>query len=96
MFFSFNLSGVGKYFVDDANSLEVPSYLTLSATLGLNKTIEITKWLNVRGFITVNNITDKLYASSAFINPDYLNGKPVYLEPGLPRNIIASVQFGFE
>ncbi|MCB0750488.1 MAG: hypothetical protein KDC52_03330, partial [Ignavibacteriae bacterium] len=60
----------------------------------LNKTIEITKWLNVRGFITVNNITDKLYASSAFINPDYLNGKPVYLEAGLPRNVIASLQIG--
>ncbi|MCB9250490.1 MAG: TonB-dependent receptor [Ignavibacteriales bacterium] len=94
LFISFNVSGVGKYFADDANTLEVPSYLTLSATLGLNKTIEITKWLNVRGFITVNNITDKLYASSAFINPDYLNGKPVYLEAGLPRNVIASLQIG--
>ncbi|MCB0746179.1 MAG: TonB-dependent receptor [Ignavibacteriae bacterium] len=94
LFISFNVSGVGKYFADDSNTLEVPSYLTLSATLGLNKTIEITKWLNVRGFITVNNITDKLYASSAFINPDYLNGKPVYLEAGLPRNVIASLQIG--
>jgi len=39
---------------------------------------------------------DETYIGSAFINPDIVDGVPVYIEPGLPRNIVASVSFGFE
>jgi hypothetical protein len=36
-------------------------------------------------------LTDKKYVSSAFINPDIVNGVPLYLEPGLPRNFVIGV-----
>jgi hypothetical protein len=42
--------------------------------------------LGLSGFIGVNNLVDEHYAASAFINPDVVDGVPVYLEPGLPRN----------
>lgn len=91
LYFSVNVSGMGKYFVDDANTLEVPSYNILNLTVGLSDPVRISDHFGIRAFLTVNNLTDEKYAASAFINPDSVNGRPVFLEPGLPRNITASV-----
>jgi iron complex outermembrane receptor protein len=95
VYIGLNLNGVGSYFVDDANKIEVPSYNILNATIGINDAIVLTNNIDLSGFISFNNITDKKYAASAFINPDLKSGKPVFLEPGLPRNIVASLSFGF-
>jgi iron complex outermembrane receptor protein len=92
-YISVSMNGMGKYFADDANTLEVPSYTTFNAAIGIEKPITITGALAVRGFLTVNNIFDTGYVSSAFINPDIVNGEAVYLEPGLPRNIVLSISF---
>ena len=46
--------------------------------------------LGIRGFVTVNNVANQTYAASAYINPDYVGGVPVYLEPGLPTNVVVS------
>lgn len=94
-FVAVNVNGMGKYFVDDANTLEVPSYTTFNATIGMEKPIVITKSLSVRGFLTVNNLFDTKYVGSAFINPDLVNNEAVYLEPGLPRNIVLSVSINY-
>jgi iron complex outermembrane receptor protein len=91
---SFNYAG--KYFVDDANSIEVPSYNILGASIGLKNDIKITGHFYIRGFINFYNLTDEKYAASAFINPDVVNGSPVYLEPGLPMNVAASIQVSFK
>lgn len=96
LYVSVSLSGMGKYFVDDANTLEVPSYNILNLSVGLSEPLRITSSLAIRGFITINNLTDEKYAASAFINPDIVNGKPVFLEPGLPRNITASVSLAID
>jgi len=83
-----NLQGVGEYFVDDANLTKVPSYNLLNLTAGFRNPVQLTEGLGLRAFFGVNNLSDKKYAASAFVNPDIVNGAPVYLEPGLPRNFV--------
>ncbi len=90
-FISLNLNSIGKYFCDDANTLEVNSFRVLSGTIGMSKPVVLTNKLKIRGFLTVNNLFDSKYASSTFINPDIVNGDPVFLEPGMPRNFVLSV-----
>lgn len=95
-FISFSVNGTGSYFVDDANTIEVPSYNILNAAVGLNKEIRLGGHVTMRGFISVNNLADTKYVGSAFVNPDIVGGLPVYLEPGLPRNVTVSVSFGID
>lgn len=94
-FISISLNGIGKYYVDDANTLSVPSFNVLNATIGLNKSIEVAGGFSVRGFLTINNIFDLKYASSAFINPDIVNNEAVFLEPGMPRNFVLSISLSY-
>jgi len=91
---SLSISGMSNYFVDDANSIEVPSYNLFNASLGLKRPVRITDHFSLRGFLGVNNLLDKRYTASAFINPDFVNGVPVYLEPGMPRTFTLSVALG--
>ncbi len=93
IFMSLELNGVGKYFVDDANKIEVPSYNLFNLSFGLTKNLKVTDYLGMRFFININNLTNEKYAASAFINPDLVRSQPVYLEPGLPRSITASISF---
>ena len=37
--------------------------------------------------MTVNNLLDRVYIASAFLNPDVVGGEAVALEPGMPRNV---------
>ncbi len=94
VYLSFDVSGIGKYFADDANTIEVPEFHIFNASLG-TKELEVTSGISLRASVSVNNMTDETYAASAFINPDVVNGQPVYLEPGLPRNFTASLTLGF-
>lgn len=94
IYLGLSFNGLGKYFADDANKTEVPAYNILNAVLGLKNFMKLTNNLSISGFISFNNLNDKKYAASAFINPDIVNGVPVYLEPGLPRNITASITVG--
>ncbi len=89
-----SVNGMGSYFVDDANTIEVPSYNILNATIGIKNAKKLSDHVDLSGFISVNNLTDAKYAASAFINPDVVSGAPVFLEPGLPRNITASISLG--
>ncbi len=91
MYANITLNGTGKYFVDDANKIEIPSYNIISATIGVRDFAKISDMFFISGFVTVNNLTDEKYAASAFINPDIVAGEAIYLEPGLPRNISASI-----
>ena len=95
LYLTLDMNGLGKYFVDDANSIEVPSYNIFGATIGIKQEIKLTEHLTLLGFISVKNLTDEKFAASAFINPDVVNGVPIYLEPGLPRNVTVSLTLGF-
>ena len=94
-FIEIGIQGVGKYSVDDANQVRVPAYAVFNATAGLEKPIRVSDHFFVRAFLSVNNLANKKYAGSAFVNPDLVNGKPVYLEPGLPRNFVFSMSVGW-
>jgi iron complex outermembrane receptor protein len=83
-----------KYFADDANRVEVPSYTLLNLTAELRDPIAIGGNLGVRGFVTVKNLTDKRYIGSAFLNPDLVGGAPAAFEPGMPRAFVVSLSLG--
>jgi iron complex outermembrane receptor protein len=84
----------GKYFADDANRVEVPSYTLLNLTAELRDPIVLGGNFGVRGFVTVKNLTDKRYIGSAFLNPDLVGGAPAAFEPGMPRAFIVSLSVG--
>jgi len=88
-----DVQGIGGYFVDDGNETSVPAYNILNLTVGLEKPLRLSENFNLRGFVGVNNLADKKYAASAFINPDIVGGVPLYLEPGLPRNFVIGISF---
>jgi iron complex outermembrane receptor protein len=82
------MQGVGEYFVDDANLTTVPAYTLFNLTVRMRRPLRLWENLSFSGFFGVNNLAGEQYAASAFINPDVVNGVPVYLEPGLPRNYV--------
>jgi iron complex outermembrane recepter protein len=92
------LHTVGRYYADDGNILRVPSYTTLDVTLGCEGLTLDGDRLTLSALLTVNNVTDTRYVASAFINPDIgrTSGLPVFLEPGLPRSMVASVTLGLK
>ncbi|MCX5761450.1 MAG: TonB-dependent receptor [Gemmatimonadetes bacterium] len=81
----------GTYFADDANTVSVPSSAVFSAGFLTDRVLELCNGMGVRGFVSVQNLTDKRYIGSAFLNPDVVSGKPVAFEPGLPRQVLVSV-----
>jgi iron complex outermembrane receptor protein len=86
--------GQGSYFADDANAVTVPSFTIVNATLGLGDGIPLPGRFELRGFVAVNNITDRRYIESSFLNPDIVGGVPMAYEPGLPRHVVVSLSLG--
>ena len=84
----------GKYFADDANRVDVPSYTILNLTAELRDPILVAGNFGLRGFVSVKNITDKNYIGSAFLNPDLVGGVPAAFEPGQPQAVIVSLSVG--
>jgi len=83
--------GFGKYFADDANRVNVPGYAIVGTTLSLDRPIPLGGGIALGGFVTVNNLGDRAYIASAFLNPDVVNNVPVAFEPGLRRNVVISL-----
>ncbi len=94
-FFRIVFQGTGEYFVDDPNSVIVPSWQTINMSLGVDQLQLGSSVLYVSGFLGIQNIADTKYIGSAWINPDLnAQGKPMYIEPGLPRTFVASLTLG--
>ncbi|MEP7383664.1 MAG: TonB-dependent receptor, partial [Gemmatimonadota bacterium] len=83
--------GFGKYYADDANQVAVPGYAIVGTTLSLDRPISLGGGVGVRGFLAINNLGDRRYLASAFLNPDLVNGVPVAFEPGLRRSVVLSL-----
>ncbi len=90
--FEFSMQGVGKYFADDANKYEVPSYNIFNAKVWFDQ-LYVGSFMQISLSFSVNNIADSKYVGSAFINPIIEKGSnlPYFIEPGLPRNFVFSV-----
>lgn len=88
------VTGVGRYFADDANLVEVPGYALLNATLAYDNPLAVRRGVGVRGFVSVNNLADRRHIGSAFLNPDVVAGVPVAFEPGRPREVVVGLTVG--
>jgi iron complex outermembrane recepter protein len=90
------VQGVGSYYANDANTIKVPAYAVFNAGLGLDKLNFADDRLYCSVFFGVNNLTDKKYIGSAWLNPDLgvTNNQPAFIEPGLPRNFVGSIGLG--
>jgi iron complex outermembrane recepter protein len=91
--FQVSVRGVGDYIVDDANTVEVPAYHIFGATVSTGDGIAI-GGLSLRAWASVENLTDKRYIGSAFINPDVVNGVPLAFEPGAGRTLTLALSLG--
>ncbi len=87
--------GTGQYFADDANAVRVGGYSLLNAAIGLDHPIAIGGGATLRGSISVQNLGNKRYIGSAFLNPDVVDNVPVAFEPGLPRSVVFSATLGY-
>ena len=88
------VTGVGSFFADDANLVEVPGYTLLNATVGIDDPVAFGHRYGLRGFVTVNNLAGRRYIGSAFLNPDVVGGQPVAFEPGRPREVVVGLTVG--
>jgi outer membrane receptor protein involved in Fe transport len=89
------IQGTGRYYVDDPNRFSVSSWLVMNATVGLEKLQIGESGFFLAGLLGVQNLLDERYVGSAWINPDLNSqGKPMYIEPGIPRNFILSFTLG--
>ena len=93
LFAQLGTQGVGRYYADDANTDIVPRYAVFNAVVGLPDVRISKSGFAVGGSVGINNFTNSHYAASAYINPDLDQNKkfPIFLEPGLPRNWVVSL-----
>ncbi|MGH7530183.1 MAG: TonB-dependent receptor family protein [Gemmatimonadales bacterium] len=75
------VQGMGAFYADDANQVKVPGYRIAALTVGIDEPVEL--------FVTVNNLFDRRYVASAYLNPEIdVGGEAVAFEPGLPRHVV--------
>ncbi len=86
------LRGTGKYFVDDANLVSVPSHNLIDLTLAAGHPMALGAGLSVRGFLEITNLMDRNHIGSAFLNPDVVGGVPLAYDPGAPRTYVVSLR----
>lgn len=80
----------GSYFADDANRVTVPAGTVFDA--GVSAAREFGGAASVRARLSVENVTDRRFVASAFLNPDRnAAGEYMAFEPGLPRTIAFSL-----
>jgi iron complex outermembrane recepter protein len=81
----------GDYFADDRNAVKVPGFTVLRASARVSRMISPVTQMSLA--LSVDNLVDRRYVASAFINPDYVGGRPAVYEAGLPRSFLVSVSF---
>ena len=83
------VQGTGGYWADDANAVRVAEAHIVSASLRADRLVRVGD-ATVKGFLTIENLTDRRFIGSAFLNPDIVNGKALAFEPGMPRTVMLS------
>jgi hypothetical protein len=83
------VQGTGRYFADDANLVNVPESHIIGLGVRADRLLRVGD-TNLRGFVSVENLADRRWIGSAFLNPDVVNGVPLVYEPGMPRTVLVS------
>lgn len=89
--FEVDMQYTGPYVLNDANTIELPSATVFNATVSLRRPRRIGGKLGVTGFVRVENLLDRRYLTSGFLNPDVVAGQFVAYEPGFPRSVVVSL-----
>ena len=89
--FDAEMQYTGHYMLDDANTIELPSSTVFNATLSMRRAAPLFARVGITGFVRVENLLDRRFMTSGFLNPDVVAGRPVAYEPGLPRAVIISL-----
>jgi outer membrane receptor protein involved in Fe transport len=77
--------------LNDANTIDLPAAQVLNATISLRQPQRLFSRVGVTGFVRVENLLDRRYMTSGFLNPDVVSGQFVAYEPGFPRAFIVSL-----
>lgn len=85
------VQGMTRWYADDANTVVVPAFTVTNLVLGTAAPLPLGGAVGVRGSVAVNNVFDRRYIGSAFLNPDVVGGEAVAFEPGLPRHLVVTV-----
>ncbi|MBI3792882.1 MAG: TonB-dependent receptor, partial [Gemmatimonadetes bacterium] len=85
------LQATGGYYVDDANTLAVPSFGVVNASLR-SRDLATVDGITIAGAIAVENLFDRRYVGSAYLNPDVVAGVPLYIESGMPRTLLLTFE----
>ncbi len=81
----------GTYMLNDANTVELPSATVFNATMSLRRPARVYGKLGMTGFVRVENLLDRRFMTSGFLNPDVVAGQFVAFEPGMPRSVVVSL-----
>jgi iron complex outermembrane receptor protein len=88
-FVEMRVQGVGSYKVDDYNRFSVSPWTAMHVACGLQGLRPFGQGLDVGVTAMLENVLDRRYAASGRINPDVNRlGEPIFLEPGLGRNLV--------
>lgn len=89
--FDAEMQYTGNYTLNDANTVELPSATVFNATLSMRRAAPLFAKVGITGFVRVENLLDRRFMTSGFLNPDVVGGRPVAYEPGLPRAVVVSL-----
>ncbi len=81
----------GRYMLNDANTVELPDASVFNLSLALRRPARLIGRMALTGFVRVENLLDRRYITSGFLNPDVVAGQAVAYEPGMPRAFTVSL-----
>jgi len=85
---------LSSYYADDANTIVVDGWTVLSAAAGIRIGV-LPQHLSIDIIGRADNVFNASYMASAWINPDVTRGGVPFIEPGLPRNVFATVNLRY-
>jgi outer membrane receptor for Fe3+-dicitrate len=85
---------LSSYYADDANTIVVDGWTVLSAAAGIRIGV-LPQRLSIDIIGRADNVLNTSYMASAWINPDVTRGGVPFIEPGLPRNMLATVNLRY-
>lgn len=85
---------LSSYYADDANTIVVDGWTVLSAAAGIRIGV-LPEHLSIDIIGRADNVFNASYMASAWINPDVTRGGIPFVEPGLPRNVFATVNLRY-